>query len=79
MNTIKLTLLAAASVALLATAPLSAQAAPRQHAAHVTAKHERGQVPGGVYLLENRGAGYGGAAANTNAAEGFQSQFDIDY
>jgi hypothetical protein len=30
-------------------------------------------------LLENRGAGYGGAAGNTNAAEDFQSQFNVDY
>jgi hypothetical protein len=79
MKAIKLTLLAAAGVALLAVAPASAQTAPR-HAAHVSAKHERAHAyPGGVYLLENRGAGYGGSAGNTNAAEDFQSQFNVDY
>jgi hypothetical protein len=76
MNAIKLTLLAAAGVALLAAAPASAQTTPR-HATHLSAKHEHA-YPGGVYLLENRGAGYG-AAGNTNAAEDFQSQFNIDY
>ncbi len=35
-----------------------------------------GRFPRGqVYLLENRGA----AAGNTNAAERFQHQFDVDY
>jgi hypothetical protein len=81
MKTIKLTLLAAAGIALLAAAPASAQTQPR-HAAHVSAKGARVQPypAGGVYLLENRGAAYGGgAAANTNAAESFQSNFDVDY
>jgi hypothetical protein len=78
MNAIKLTLLAAAGVALLAAAPASAQTTPR-HATHLSAKHERAHAyPGGVYLLENRGAGYG-AAGNTNAADDFQSQFNVDY
>ena len=78
MNAIKLTLLAAAGVALLAAAPASAQTTAR-HATHLSAKHERAHAyPGGVYLLENRGVGYG-AAGNTNAAEDFQSQFNVDY
>jgi hypothetical protein len=79
MNAIKLTLLAAAGVALLAAAPASAQTTAR-HATRLSAKHVRAHAyPGGVYLLENRGAGYGGAAGNTNAAEDFQSQFNVDY
>src|SRR5271166_105207 len=63
MKTIKLTLLAAAGIALLAAAPASAQTQPR-HAAHVSAKGARVQPypAGGVYLLENRGAAYGGGA-----------------
>jgi hypothetical protein len=78
-TTLKLTLLAVAGTALLAAAPASAQTT--RHAAHVSAKAARVQAypAGGVYLLENRGAVNGNAAANTNAAENFQDNFAIDY
>ena len=68
----KLTLFAAAAAALLAVSPASA--AQQHH----RAKAERAHGNGGVYLLENRGYGYG-SGANTNAAESFQDQFSIDY
>jgi hypothetical protein len=70
----KLTLLAAAAAAVLAVSPASA--AQQHHA-----KGARAHNNGGVYLLENRGYGYGsyGSGANTNAAESFQDQFSVDY
>jgi hypothetical protein len=67
----KLTLLAAAAAAVLAVSPASAASA--QH----HAKGARAHNNGGVYLLENRGNGYG-SGANTNAAESFQDQFSVD-
>jgi hypothetical protein len=58
----------------------SASAQTYQHRSRHTVAHSRdyapAYIPGGqIYLLENRGAGYG----NTYAAERFQNQFNVDY
>jgi hypothetical protein len=76
-STIKIALLAAVGTALLAG---SASAQTYQHRARHAAVHSRvyapAYIPGGqIYLLENRGPG----TRNTNAAEHFQDQFNIDY
>jgi hypothetical protein len=76
-STIKIALLAAAGTALLAGA---ASAQTYQHHARHAAVHSRvyapAYIPGGqIYLLENRGPG----THNTNAAERFQDQFNVDY
>jgi hypothetical protein len=76
-STIKIALLAAVGTALLAG---SASAQTYQHRARHVAVHSRvyapAYIPGGqVYLLENRGPG----TRNTNAAENFQNQFNVDY
>jgi hypothetical protein len=76
-STIKIALLAAVGTALLAG---SASAQTYQHRARHAAVHSRvyapAYIPGGqIYLLENRGPG----TRNTNAAERFQDQFNIDY
>jgi hypothetical protein len=75
---IKLTLLAALGVASVAAAPVLAQAATEHRAHHERSAGVHGYRPGEVYLLENRGA-INGPAANTNAAEDFQSNWDIGY
>jgi hypothetical protein len=76
-STIKIALLAAVGTALLAG---SASAQTYQHRARHAAARSRvyapAYIPGGqIYLLENRGPG----TRNTNAAERFQDQFNIDY
>jgi hypothetical protein len=77
-STIKIALLAAVGTALLAG---SASAQTYQHYARHPVVHSRvyvapAQIPSGqVYLLENRGPG----TRNTNAAENFQDQFNVDY
>ena len=73
----KIAFLAAVGTALLAGSA-SAQTY-HHHARHVAAPsglYAPAQIPGGqVYLLENRGPG----TRNTNAAENFQDQFNVDY
>jgi hypothetical protein len=75
---IKLTLLAVLGLASVATAPALAQTASRHPAHHARSAGIHEYRSGAVYLLENRGA-INGPAANTNAAEDFQSGWDIGY
>jgi hypothetical protein len=77
-STIKFALLAALGTALLA-GPVAAKTYQQPQAKHLNVnsaaaygKHARAS-DGRVYLLENNGA------RNTNAAESFQDQFNIDY
>jgi hypothetical protein len=73
---IKLTFLAALGLASVAAVPVLAQAASHRPAHHTRSAGIHEYRPGAVYLLENH---TNGSAANTNAAEDFQSGWDIGY
>ncbi len=75
-STFKIALLAAVGTAVLAGSASAQTSHHRARPVVVQSGAYAAPAPSGqIYLLENRGPG----TRNTNAAESFQNQFNVDY